>query len=1169
MKTLPRLLLVFFIAMLAMPSCQNKDINADAFKIERERVVPSVSSVSVTGSYSFAGTVKGMKINVGEKESLIDAVSHDMQLQGADFSVVVENLTPNTEYYYCYSVDFGAGESLLTETGSFKTKEAEAEAPTVKTLDVLAIDSTTFRVKCEVVSDGGSEVTERGICWNTYGDPTLDDETKQHASGGLGQYTLRMEELAMGKRYYVRAYAKNAANKLGYSEEVLDFVTEAPAGQPVEIELSCDPEQGGTMTGGGTYEVGTQCTVTATANTGYTFVNWTENGTQVSSEASYTFAVMTSRSLVAHFTKQAYVITAEVDPEDSGTVTGAGGYDYGEQCTLTATPKTGYDFQKWTKGSTTVSTEAEYSFAVNASATYVAHFKVKSYTVTVTAHPSNGGTVSGGGTVNFGQNCTVHAVPAEGYAFANWTDEGDEVSTNADYTFPVTGNRTLIANFTELQPDEYIIQVSASPTEGGTVSGGGTYQEGQSCKVKATANAGYNFVNWTENGNQVSDLAEYTFTIIQSRTLVAHFEAQAPTEYTVTVSANPSEGGSVTGGGTYQQGEQCTVTATPATGYIFTNWTENGTQVSANTSYTFIVNDNRNLVANFTQQLYTITTQSNPTNGGTVNGGGEYYYGQNCTLTATANTGYTFDHWTKDGSTIIGGATINFAVTANATYVAYFTAQSYTITTQSNPTNGGSVSGGGNYTYGQNCTLTATANMGYTFDHWTKNGSAISGGATISFAVTANATYVACFNTQSYTITTQSNPTNGGTVSGGGNYTYGQNCTLTATANVGFSFDHWTKNGSTISGGATINFAVTANATYVAYFNAQSYTITTQSNPTNGGTVNGGGNYTYGQNCSLTATANAGFSFDHWTKNGSTISGGATINFAVTANATYVAYFNAQSYTITTQSSPTNGGSVSGGGTYNYGQSCTLTATPATGYAFVNWTRNGTQVSTQNPYTFTVTGNRTLVANFTYNSVGGHEYVDLGLPSGLLWATCNVGADSPDDYGDYFAWGETQPKSDYNWGTYQYCMGSNNTLTKYCNDASLGHNGYTDNLTTLQTGDDAALANWGSGWRMPTYGDWLELLNNTTVTWTMQNGVNGRRFTASNGNSIFLPAAGYRDGISLNSTGAFGLYWSSSLFTSNPVAAYYLGFGSGDCNIYGYDRNLGQSVRPVRSASKN
>ena len=120
-------------------------------------------------------------------------------------------------------------------------------------------------------------------------------------------------------------------------------------------------------------------------------------------------------------------------------------------------------------------------------------------------------------------------------------------------------------------------------------------------------------------------------------------------------------------------------------------------------------------------------------------------------------------------------------------------------------------------------------------------------------------------------------------------------------------------------------------------------------------------------------------------------------------------------------------------------------------------------VSTDETYTFTVDASRTLVANFNLD----HAYVDLGLPSGLLWATCNLGANNPEDYGDYFAWGETQPKDDFSWTNYQYCMGSFNTLTKYCNNPDIGYNGFIDDLTTLLPEDDAATANWGDEWRMP------------------------------------------------------------------------------------------------------
>ena len=152
---------------------------------------------------------------------------------------------------------------------------------------------------------------------------------------------------------------------------------------------------------------------------------------------------------------------------------------------------------------------------------------------------------------------------------------------------------------------------------------------------------------------------------------------------------------------------------------------------------------------------------------------------------------------------------------------------------------------------------------------------------------------------------------------------------------------------------------------------------------------------------------------------------------------------------------------------------------------------------------------------------------------------------------------------------YQYCNGSYNTLTKYCTDASYGYNGFTDDLTTLLPEDDAATANWGSDWRMPTKEEWQELYQNTTVIWTTQNGVNGRLFTASNGNSLFLPAAGYRYNSSLYDAGSGGYYWSSSLYTDYPHYAWRFYFCSDGYDMLDGYRYCGRSVRGVRSSRQN
>lgn len=191
-----------------------------------------------------------------------------------------------------------------------------------------------------------------------------------------------------------------------------------------------------------------------------------------------------------------------------------------------------------------------------------------------------------------------------------------------------------------------------------------------------------------------------------------------------------------------------------------------------------------------------------------------------------------------------------------------------------------------------------------------------------------------------------------------------------------------------------------------------------------------------------------------------------------------------------------------------------------------------------------------------------HDYVDLGLPSGTLWATSNVGAKTPEEYGDYFAWGETAPKTTYSWSTYRYCNGGYDQLTKYCNDPDYGYDGFRDNLTTLQPSDDAATANWGNGWRMPTADQWEELFLNTTNTWM----TNGLLFTASNGKTLFLPAAGCRLDGELYETGSTGAYWSSSIVTDGPNRSWYFYFNSGDYYMNNDPRFIGLSVRPVRFA---
>lgn len=197
----------------------------------------------------------------------------------------------------------------------------------------------------------------------------------------------------------------------------------------------------------------------------------------------------------------------------------------------------------------------------------------------------------------------------------------------------------------------------------------------------------------------------------------------------------------------------------------------------------------------------------------------------------------------------------------------------------------------------------------------------------------------------------------------------------------------------------------------------------------------------------------------------------------------------------------------------------------------------------------------------TTGELNGHEWVDLGLPSGTLWAICNVGATKPEEYGGYFAWGETTTKGTYNWDFYKYANGDWDTLTKYCKDANYSNNGFVDNLTELQTSDDPATTNWGKRWRTPSQAQWDELLAHTTIQRITCNGVTGRLFTSKkNGQTLFLPAASFRwdgDPYYFDHSG----YWSRSLDTDYSRNALLLSLT--DCRVQSRCRGYGFSVRPV------
>ncbi len=190
------------------------------------------------------------------------------------------------------------------------------------------------------------------------------------------------------------------------------------------------------------------------------------------------------------------------------------------------------------------------------------------------------------------------------------------------------------------------------------------------------------------------------------------------------------------------------------------------------------------------------------------------------------------------------------------------------------------------------------------------------------------------------------------------------------------------------------------------------------------------------------------------------------------------------------------------------------------------------------------------------------EWVDLGLPSGTLWATCNVGADSPEEFGDYFAWGETEPKETYEWSNYKWCKGAKDRLTKYWD---YSHSTYID-PTELEPGDDAATVNWGKWWRTPSWEEFNELCDNSICKWkwTQINGVNGMLVTGPNGNTLFLPAGSNQNGTNIPAAGEIGVLWTRTVYRYQTIYAGYLLFKSNGFGLSHMKRYIGCPVRPVR-----
>ena len=649
---------------------------------------------------------------------------------------------------------------------------------------------------------------------------------------------------------------------------------------------------------------------------------------------------------------------------DSNVTIGTGTKTFSSLAVNASTTVSGFSFT--IKPTVTVGSNVTLHYtAVNGSNTWEGDLTVTAnqvYTVSVASNNTNYGTVSGGGQYNYNQSCTVTATPADGYMFTNWTSNGSVVSTDAAYTFNVTANVDLVANFAAgvmigsgTETNDYLpsynyynyslteqIYTSAELGGAGRITSIAFYNGGaaktRTCEfyLKTTTKSSFSsktdWITVSSSDKVFSGSVTMAANAWTTITFSTPFEYDGSSNLVLVCDDN-------TGSYTSSPHMSCRVfTASNQAIYTYDDNTNFNPSSPSAGSYNALLSVKNQLIVTkepISTEPVSITVSANPTNGGSVTGAGTYDIGSSVTLTATANTGYTFTNWTKNGVVVSTSATYSFnaSATNSGAYVANFTLNSYTVSIAPNPIEGGTVAF---------ASKEGGEELTYDFEDGWQGWTTFQGNTTSPNSWMHNTDYPTTNN--DFTTGYGYNNSNGfmlsesyisGTSSGAGQAVTPDNYLVSPQVRLGgsISFYAGARNTSYCAEKFSVMVSTTGNT------NADSFTTV--------------GTWTL-------SLSSAGYNSTPYTVDLSAYSGMGYI--AIRHFDCYDQWFLAVD-NITIVEGTIDDGSASG--TFNYGTSCTVTATPNANYHFVNWTENGMAVSTEASYTFTVTSGRDLVANFS------------------------------------------------------------------------------------------------------------------------------------------------------------------------------------------------------------
>ena len=725
------------------------------------------------------------------------------------------------------------------------------------------------------------------------------------------------------------------------------------------LSLESSPLSGGSTEGNGLFYQGTSASISATPDTGYSFSGWSGNGAVDPNASSTSVDMSQARTLSASFSLNSYDLT--VLAGSGGSVTGSGSFSHGTNPSISATPDTGYSFIGWSGEGTADPNASSTTVDMSQARTLSASFSLNSYDLTVLA--GSGGSVTGSGSFSHGSNPSISATPDTGYSFIGWNGEGTADPNASSTTVDMSQARTLSASFSL---NSYDLTVLAG--SGGSVTGSGSFSHGSNPSISATPDTGYSFNGWSGEGTADPNASSTTVDMSQARTLSASFSLNS---YDLTVLAG--SGGSVSGSGSFSHGTNPSISATPDTGYSFNGWNGEGIADPSAPSTTVDMSQARSLSASFSLNSYDLTVLAE--SGGSVSGSGSFPHGSLVNVSATPNSGYSFVQWVGAGISDSTAPNTTLIMNSDQSITAQF-AQSeqslFSLVLQANPQSSGILIGDGNYPQDQNVSISAEPIAGYSFDRWEGYPINNSPDSNTSLILDSNITITAHFTRLNYLINLDS--PGGGTVTGSGTYAFGSEANLSAEASTGYQFDYWNGTGIPDPLAPVFSLTVSQDLSLEAIFSPLPYTLTLNGSLGGSASFSGTNPFSYDSNVSITATANAGYTFTGWTGLGVANSDASSTTVHITQDRNLSATFETVDFSLIVLQNLSNAGTVTGGGFYQAFESIPVSASINPGYQFSHWLGSGIE-EPLNPQTrILLTKDSLITASFSLSEFS--QYIE-------------------------------------------------------------------------------------------------------------------------------------------------------------------------------------------------